>query len=363
MRTRGLKSICLGISLIIFAFACFFPVHPSNAETIKLKGSTWVPVNHALTTDCFELWTKEIQKRTKFNVEITWYHGSTLIKANQTYDALKSGVVDLSMVPVSAYTHQFPVTVGIGLPFITDGPLHSAEIGLEMIKQIPAMQKEWSEVKFLYANSTDVNNLALCERQVKTLEDLNGLRVGAVWANILNMFKLLPCAAVQVTPEDIYMSLQRRTVDGVLYPNAALRAFKITDLTKSYTIGNFAVMPLGFAMSERSWNKLPSEVQKVIDDLAPSLSRLFALVAHNEGVWVIDALKERGDAFNYLSREEVERWKKPLKPLYDEYVKRLNEKGYDGRAIFEKLQSISERTRRDSYQIDEWWKGEKMGKK
>jgi TRAP-type C4-dicarboxylate transport system substrate-binding protein len=362
MKTRRINWVGLGITWMILTFSLIL-IPSVEAEKIKLKASTWVPVKHALTTDCFGLWTEEIKKRTNGQVEITWYHGSTLIKANQTYEAMKSGVVDISMIPIARYTHQFPVTVGIGLPFMTDGPLHAAEIGLEMIKQIPEMQKEWSDIKFLYANSTDVNNMSLTEKQVKTFEDLKGLRLGACWANVLKIFKLLPCAAVQIPPEDIYMSLQRKTVDGVLFPNAALRAFKTTELTKSYTIGNFAVMPLGFAMSKKAYSKLPIESQKVIDELSPSLCRLFALVAYNEGIWVLDALKKRGDVFNYLSRKEIARWKKPLKPLYDEYVKRLNAKGYDGQAILDKLQRISDQTRKDSYRIDEWWKGGRMGKK
>ena len=361
MKTSAVKVVLLRI--VMFFAILLFAVPSANAKKIKMKASTWVPEKHALTTDCFGLWTKEIERRTKGQVEITWYHGSTLIKANQTYEALKSGVVDISMIPIARYTHQFPVTAGIGLPFMTDGPVHAAEIGIEMMKQIPEMKKEWSEIKFLCANSTDVNNISLVEKQVKTFEDLKGLRLGACWANVLKMFKLLPCAAVQVPPEDMYMSLQRKTVDGILFPNAALRAFKTTELTRSYTIGNFVVMPLGLAMSKKSYQNLPPEVQKVFDELAPSVGRLFSLVAYNEGAWVFDALKDRGDIFNHLSREEITKWKKPLKPVYDEYIKRLNAKGYDGQAIFDKLQSISDQTRKDSYPIDEWWKGGKMGKK
>ena len=59
--------------------------------------------------------------------------------------------------------------------------------------------------------------------------------------------------------------------DGVLLPNAALWPWKITEVTKYHTIGNFAVMPVAFAMSNRTYEKLPPDIRKVFDEISPSL--------------------------------------------------------------------------------------------
>jgi len=269
----------------------------------------------------------------------------------------------MGFIPVSGMPQHFPITVGYGLPFMSESPKHSVEIGLKMYEQIPEMKKEWSKVKLLVLYSSDVSNLALREKQVKSLEDLQGLRIGTVWATVLKIVKLLPCAAVQMTPEDIYMSLQRKLADGVLLPNAALWPWKVTEVTKYHTIGNFAVMPAAWGMSKKTYEKkLPPDIRKVFDDISPTFARLFGLTSHNTGQWVLGALKKRGDVFDALSPEEIAKWKKAMNPLYNEYVEALNAKGLNGKEIFEKLVAISAETKKNPYgKIDEWWKQGRMG--
>lgn len=303
MGNRKSRLMCCSIAMVCLVLS-LISIPGANAETIKLKASTIFPLKHPLVVDAFNLYAKEIAKRTNGRVEITWYHASTLVKAQQAYEALKSGVLDMAFIPISGMPHYFPISVGYGLPFMSESPKHSVEIGLKMYEEIPQMKEEWSKVKLLSLTSSDVCNLALREKQVKTLEDLQGLRVGTVWATVLKIVRLLPCAAVQMTPEDMYMSLQRKMADGVLIPNAALWPWKITEVTKYHTIGNFAVMPTAWAMSKQAYEqKLPPDIRKVFDDISPSFARLFGLTSYNTGQWVLGALKKRGDSFDYLSPE------------------------------------------------------------
>ncbi|MBW1667381.1 MAG: TRAP transporter substrate-binding protein DctP [Deltaproteobacteria bacterium] len=360
-RVSGFMYFSIGLIFLVLSLVM---IPSAKAKTINLKASTIFPVKHPLVVDAFDLYDKEITKRTNGQVKITWYHASTLVKAHQAYDALKGGVVDMAFIPVSGMPQHFPVSMGYGLPFMSESPRHSVEIGFKMYEQIPEMKKEWSKVKLLALCSSDVSNLALGEKEVKKLGDLVGLRIGTVWATVLKILKLLPCAAVQMRPEDVYMSLQKKMADGIMLPNAALWPWKITEVTKYHTIGNFAVMPTAWAMSKRTYEKkLPGTVRKVFDEISPSFARLFGLTSHNTGQWVLKALKKRGDVFHYLSAEEIEVWKLAMKPLYKEYIETLNAKGLNGQDIFDKLQAISEETKKNPYdKIDEWWKQGRIGK-
>jgi len=364
IKNNQLRSIGCSVAVIFLALSLVI-IPSARAKTIKLKASTIFPMKHRLVTDGFNLYDKEIQKRTKGQVNITWYHASTLVKAGQAYDALKSGVVDMALVPVAALPHYFPVSTGVGLPFMSQGPRHSVIMGRELLKQVPEAQKEWSDVKLLFLCSSDVNNLAMREKEVKTLADLKGLRIGVAWGTTLKVLKCLPCSGVLLGAEDMYMSLQRKMADGVMIPNAAIRTWKITDLTSYHTIGNFDVMPTAWVMSKRAYEKkLTPEMRHIFDTLNASFARLFGLTSFNEGQWVMEALKQRGDVFHYLSPEEITKGKGMMKPLYDAWIAALDKKGYDGQAMFDKLQAISDQTRKAPYgQIDEWWKQGGMGRK
>ncbi len=233
-----------------------------------------------------------------------------------------------------------------------------------MWEQIPAIKDEWSKFKLLGLGSSDVTNLVFAKKIApKTPEELKGLRIGGGLSQLMDILKLLPCAPQYVKTEDIYLGLQRKLIDGVFFPDAPLRSFRYTDVTEGHTMGNFVVTPYALAMRKDAWDKLPADVQKVFTELDPSLILLAGHTLRNEGQWVINALKKRGDAFCYLTPEDKVQWGQLLGPLFEQYVTKLNEKGYDGRAILAKVKQISEDKRKNpEVQSYGWWKTSNMGK-
>jgi hypothetical protein len=47
----------------------------------------------------------------------------------------------------------------------------------------------------------------------------------------------------------------------------------------------------------------------------------------------------QGNAFLGLDTEESERWKKAVSPIIDNYVKTMNEKGFNGREVVDYIVS------------------------
>lgn len=352
------------VSILFFITLCFYLSPSANAKEIILKASTHLPIKHALVDDGLIVWGKEIEKRTNGLVKIDWYFASTLVPLNQAYDALRSNMVDLSIVSVGDFPNLFPVSVGIGLPFVAENSRHAVEIFHKMREQIPEIEKEWSQIKLIHIYSSDALNFNFSDKHVTNLSDFNNVTVGSVWKSSIDILKNLPCQTVRLAIEDLYMSLQRKTVDGLLLPDAAARAFKITDVTKTHTFVNIAVMPLAFAMSKKAYDRLPADVKKIFDEITPSFSRLVGVVIDNYGISVRSSLKKRGDSNYYIPDKDIFEWKKLMAPLYDDYVKQLNGKGYNGQAILQKLQHISDETRGKYYkEIDPWWKQGKLGMK
>lgn len=330
-------------------------------EIIELTAATIFSLKHRIKLDAFDIYDKEITKRTKGRVKITWFHASTLVKADQAHDALLSGLVDLTLVPVSNMPKLFPIGNGLGLPFIVDSSVHAADMAPEMWRKIPEMQKEYSSLKFLGLLTTDVADFHLKDKRVRKLEDLEGLRIATTWTTMLKALRLLPCKAEQSPPEDLYMMLKRK-VDGVLYANAPLRTRKLMEVVRYHTVGKFGVMPVAWCMAKATYEKLPPDIKKVFDDLNPSLTRLMALCGTNEGLYVMDVMKKRGDVFDYLPPKELDRWKQRMRPAYDAWIADLNKRGFNGQEILEEIKAISEEKRRNPGKIDEWWKQGKMGK-
>jgi TRAP-type transport system periplasmic protein len=351
----------------LFLVSTWFLIIPGatlGQEVIQLKAAALHPAAHRLTKDAYELWGNEISKRTHGKVKITWFPGGTLAKTDQLYEAMVGGLADISVIAAYVYPHIFPIDNILSLPFIVDSPVHAADVGWEMYQTIPEFKKELSKFKVLGFFSTDVSNLALAKPPlIKSLEDLKGRQIIVGSPAGVDILRLLGGVAQFQKTEDMYLSLQRKMADGVLFPNAPLRSFKLVELTRYYTIMNVAVGPFIVGMRQETWQKLPPDVQKAFEETGPSFSRLCAHTLNNEGLWVLEELKKRGDEFYYLPQQQRVQWREATKPFYAKWAKTLDDKGLKGQAIIDKVLTISDKAREHPSGVDDWWKQGRMGKK
>jgi len=323
-------------------------------------------MGHRLTTDAFLWWGKEVEKRTNGQVKFRWYPGGTLIKGRDSADGLMKGMVDFCIVGLAA-KHYFPVTNLILLPFVVDSPIHASEVLWQMYQTMPEMRKEYDKAKFKTFGFFGSGMQEFIWRSglkvlPKKLEDLKGLKIGCQFPAMKSLVDTLGGTAQMIKTADMYMALQRGMIDGTVWPLAPARSWKIIEVCNQYTMTNAFCAPQGFFMRRDFWEKLPPDVQKIFEDLTPSAGFLAAATLQNETIWVENELKARGDKFYYLSREEKKIWMEKSKPIYDAYIKELNEKGFDGKALFEKMLAISDKLRKNPMSPSKGWWG-RAGKK
>lgn len=359
--------ILLGLAACALSWFPLGFLSPARAadEVIKLKAASPPhPVTHRLTKDAYQLWADEIEKRTNGRVKITWFFGESLVKCSQSYEALQSGVVDVCVIAAWNYPHIFPIVEGLSMPFMLEGSAQSADTAWKMFQTMPEMQAEMKDLKFMGAFTTDVINLALKDGKiVKTLDDMKGLRVAVGSGLMAETAKLMGMAPQPVGYADVYMALHRGMAEATFFPNAPLRSYKVTEVTNVHVMGGFKCDPMVFAMRLDTWKKLPPEVQKVFEELTPSMSRLCGHTLTNEGAWVMEELQKRGDQFYTPPPEEAARWKQAVMPMYRAWMDKLNSLSMNGQSINDRISAIAKDTRGAASPEDEWWQQGRIGKR
>ncbi len=345
------KCLIIGMTLAMFLFISSV----TWAGEIEIKAATYHPAGHYLTDDAYKLYGNEITKRTNGKVTFKWFLAGSLAKAPQTYKVVESGLADFSPAAIWAVSHKFPVSKGLELPFVLDSSAHGSVVAWEMYNTIPEMREEYSKVKVLGFFPTAISNLSFLGDPPKTIEELKGLRVGAPAPVYVEILKLLGASPQHIKPSDLYMALQRKMLDGVMFPDAPLRSYKLTDLLSSHTIAGLVCVNHALIMNLEKWNQLPADIQKVFEDLSQSAGALHGATLTNESKWVMEELKSRGDKFYYLPPEEKARWKERVQPMYTAWIEELNKKGMDGQGIFDKMIAIAEKHRQNPYPQDAWW--------
>jgi TRAP-type C4-dicarboxylate transport system substrate-binding protein len=175
------------------------------------------------------------------------------------------------------------------------------------------------------------------------MEDMKGLKIRALTGSPTEMLKTLGGTPVLMAPGDIYTSMERKVLDGWMWSWEGCVGAKLYEVTDYYTPANTYQPGLTLLMNPASWNKLPPDIQKIMEIyIGPAASDFFGkeFDRYNQmNKAQVQAMK--GKIFIDLSPEETKRWKETLRPVWDKWVASVEAKGLPGKAVLQETQNLS----------------------
>ena len=201
---------------------------------------------------------------------------------------------------------------------------------------------EFSKVKVLWVYPTGLFQLWTREKQVKTLADIDGLKLACTSTVLTKITEALGGVPVFMPEPDIYTSLERGMLDGRWHEWEGGWTWKAHEVTKYRTANvDLATNTNVIIMNLDAWNSLPPDIQKILDEASGLEYSMYS-----GGVWdatneeflpiVMDYDKKAGNPpIYYLPDDERARWKEAITPVYDEWVNEMEAEGLPGKAIFE----------------------------
>ncbi|MEW6720762.1 MAG: TRAP transporter substrate-binding protein [Thermodesulfobacteriota bacterium] len=328
MRTR--TPIHLFLAALAAGILCA-PVPASAAADAPIK-LTYANFPPAPTFPCVQMehWAREVEKRTAGKVKVQTFPGGTLLPAKNILDGVISGLADIGNFAMSYQPGRFPLSEAIDLPLgFTSSRVASLTLYDLMEKYKP---KEFDQVKILALFTCPPTNF-MTRTPVKSLADLKGmeLRVAGTSAEIVKRLGGIPVAMPQSeTPE----AIQKGVVKGIVSSMEILQDFKFAAYTPNATVANLPVVSFAVVMNKQKWDSLPADVKKVLDDMRREHSLWTGNYVDGH---VEEALgwskKSYGLQVHTLPASEAETVKGLLRPLTEDYIKRVTALGLPGDQI------------------------------
>ena len=309
------------------ALATSLAFTPAMADTIELKLSHFLPSSHPTQKDFLEPWAKELEERTNGQVKITIYPaGSAFGHVAKQFDQVRAGVVDISHALTGFPRGRLPRTLIMDLPFLTKSSNAASHALWDLYPTYLA--EEYKGLKVLALHAHNPGLIHTREKQVKTMADLDGLRLRAPSAAISMMLKQLGATPVGLPPTQVYENLQKGVIDGNVFPYEAIHGFKLYEVLDFHLDAKAYTTSFYFAMNQKKFDSLPADVQAVIEDMTGE-----TLVAKFGPWWnkwdkpgMADIVK-KGNPVITLSDAERAEWRTALQPTTDNYLKGLEEAG------------------------------------
>jgi len=292
----------------------------------------------------FKWWAEEVEKATNGRVKVKLFFGGTLAPAPDQYAAGVSGLCDVTTMlggfNPGIYERFSQVA---GLPFIAPKSDTGMKVYRDLMKKFPEIVDEFSEVKFLYFFVSTANGLHTPEKPLRTLEDVQGVKLASRAPVLSDVLEALGAVPVAMGPPDTYMAIEKGVVDGTIFSWGGLGAFKLEEVTKYHT--NVALASGGaaaYVMNLDTWNSLPPDLQATIEGVNRRAEEWVAKAMDEEDQLVIDKAKQMGDELISLAPAELDKWLAKCSPIAEAWIKKMEGKGFtNARAIYNEALKLS----------------------
>ncbi len=284
-----------------------------------------------------ELWTREVEKRSGGRVHFNIRTGGgpqVTAQADIVRDVPAGGA------------GQYPLLDLVQTPLVFPNAVVGSRAVAQLYAEFPDLRRELSDVKI--AGLTLGALMAIFSSTkwgpIRTLEDFKGARTRSL-KPIDEAMAALGAIPLNVDYGAIAGQMETGILDATVLGLLPAKMFNLAEHGGPYlTIaGNLSITmhPMRTYFKWDSWRKLPSDIQKIIDDLGPAGTDCW--FAAQSGP---DADARMGEAMDYyrrhgqiinLSGAELARWQERILPLREKNLAALEAKGLPARRFFARM--------------------------
>jgi len=263
MGKKMMKTLMICVAMIMASI--FSMAGTAQSKAINLKYAGLLPPGTTLSAPVDE-WGKLVEERTKGQVTLTTYHAQSLGKFTEFPKLMKSGLCDMAFV--GGPSPGFDLIGVAELPPLVS----SMRVSMDMLhalyrKGIFQPMFEDNGFKLMFFMNSDPRMAWFANKRVSTLSDLKGLKIRGTTPVHIQVLKSLGATAVAISPADVYMALERGTVDGVMNPTEGVFALKLFESLKYCLWEPLTSDMTAVVMNLKVWNSLPAEARVVIQDV------------------------------------------------------------------------------------------------
>ncbi len=306
------------------------------AQDVTLRMHQFLPAQANVPKNILIPWADRVMESSGGKIEIQHFPSMQLGGTPpQLIDQAIDGVADIIWT-VAGYTPgRFPRAEVFELPFtMTDAGDMSAAYWALAEEQM--MDQDFADFKVLgvWVHGPGVIHSA---DPIETPDDLNGVKLRAPTRLTTKLFGNLGATTVGMPVPAIPESLSKGVIDGAVIPWEVTGALKVPELVENHTEFEGPAIyttTFIFAMNKASYDALPDDLKKAIDDNSGAeFSRMAGAQMQADDGPSREAALDAGNNVITITEDTVGPWRDAAAATTTEWIAEMNEKGIDGDAL------------------------------
>jgi len=331
---------------LLGAFALIAAVPAAMAADVTLRFHQLLPPQATVPKLAIEPWAQKVEKESGGRIKVQLFPSMQLGgKPPELFDQAKDGVVDLIWTVLGYTPGRFPKSEVFELPFST-GKAEPASRAFQAYVEKNAMD----EFKDVHLIAVHVHGPGLFHSKdsITKLEDLKGMKVRGGSRIINIMLEQLGAVPVGMPVPAVGESLSKGVISATTIPWEVVPAVKVQQIVHNHTgfSGDKGLYTQTFvvAMNKASYNKLPADLKKVIDNNSGiETAAMFGRAMDAGDVTGLEAAKKAGNKVITLDAAETQRWARTAAGTRAVWFQQSKEQGIDGQKLAAEAERLIEK--------------------
>lgn len=300
------------------------------------------PGSHVIQAEVLDDWVQEVADATGGTVNIEIVPGGGLGPPDSMYENTVAGAQDMGWALHGYTPGRFPLMQIVEMPFAFDSAEEATETLWDLYEEFPEFKEEYSDVHVIGLWTHDTGDLWTKGTQVTTMEDMSGLSLRAPGPIQQNLINQLGGSPVGMPAPEIFDSIERGVIDGLLISNSGIDSFSLYDVVDFGLDCNCYVAAMFLTMNQSMWDSLSPEQQAAIDELSGREFSLRAARAYDADSEVNQQkIEDAGIEMTELTGDERERWEEVGRTVAESWIQEQEEAGQPGQAMYDLLLELT----------------------
>ena len=294
------------------AMADFADIEPINLRLAHVVNEQ--DAFHVSATQFKEI----VEARTDGKVTVELFPNASLGDERTLLEGMQIGSVDMGVItngPVANFLEDMAV---FELPFLFPSPqaaydVLDGEIGQELLDRLQEVN-----LKGLAYSERGFRNLTNSQREVRSPQDIDGLRIRVMENPVYtDTFRELGANAIPMAWTEALTAMQQGTIDGQENPVGVIHSFKLNETQMHMTMTRHTYAPAVVVMGMPTWNNLPDAVQELVVEAAAEAGA--AARAFNAEMELSQLEELRAAGMSIIDDADLLAFQDAIMPVYERY--------------------------------------------
>lgn len=296
----------------------------SSNESFQLRLATVVSPPHPWV-DMAEYFAEEVEKRTDGNVEVSIHHSGSLGDDETTIDEMRLGTVDFVIGGTQNAASFIPRLQVFGLAYLFDDMDHFEKVIDHNSEVFAYFENEFAEknidVKLLSLSGGGTRYLSNNKHEIASPDNLKGLKLRLPGSPIeSDIWSELGALPTSLSWNEVYSGIQTGVVEGFESTLSGYTGSKLYEVAPYVSLTEHLYMATHFSVSELTYDKLPSEYQDIVKEVAVEAGKIGTDKGKQFDEEILEELPEHNVTLTDVDRDK---FIEILKPLHDDLAEQL----------------------------------------